>query len=347
MPFLCLCLLIALACLNNPGFADPATPTAADRLLTGELHWSTSPSLIAPLDRAGDHFYSVKDPSFVQVGGKWHVFCTVRGKTRHQQIEYLTFSDWKAADKGERHMLPITDGYFCAPQVFYFTPQKKWYLLYQYAGGSRRDSPRWPAFSTNADLGDWQHWSPPQNLYEQPGEFVPGWIDFWIICDAQKAYLFFTCDNGTFWRAETPLASFPHGWSKPVLALKGDIFEASHTYHVQGTHKYLTIIEALGPHRRYYQSYVADRLDGEWKPVDATWAKPFAGSANVTEPDGHWTDSFSHGELFRASNDQTMEIEPQGLKMLFQGVSEDDMRGKPYGEIPWRLGILSPEGQKQ
>ncbi len=331
--------------LCGQAFAAPAPPGAAAPLLAGDLHWSAGPPLIAPLDRDGDHFYSVKDPSFVQVGKQWHVFCTVRGQTRHQQIEYLTFSDWKAADKGQRHMLPITDGYFCAPAVFYFTPQKKWYLIYQYAGGSRGDSPRWPAFSTNADVGDWQHWSPPQNLYDQPGERVPNWIDFWVICDTRNAYLFFTCDNGTFWRAQTPLADFPHGWSQPVLALKGDIFEASHTYHIKGTGKYLTIIEALGPGRRYYQAYSADALDGAWSPVAASWKKPFAGSANVAQPEGHWTDLFSHGELFRASNNEKMEIEPQGLKMLFQGVSENDMRGKGYGEIPWRLGILSPDSQ--
>ena len=164
-----------------------------------------------------------------------------------------------------------------------------------------------------------------------------------MICDNRDAYLFFTCDDGTMWRAQTRLQDFPKGWSKPILALKGDIFEASHTYAVRGTGKYLTVIEAIGGGRRYYKSFTADALGGEWKPAGATWENPFAGRVNVAQPSGHWTDSISHGELFRAGIDQRMEIEPKNLKMLFQGVSDDEMRGKGYGEIPWRLGILFAE----
>jgi len=333
-------LLLAFAMMSG---SLPAAPQdAAGRLLAGDMQWSASAPLVGPLDRVGDHFYSVKDPSFVKVGKQWHVFCTVRGKNRPQQIEYLTFTDWNATEKGERHLLPITEDYYCAPTVFYFTPQKKWYLIYQYSPGSRTDRNRLPAFSTNRDVGDWKNWTSPVPLYNQPGRMVKNWIDFWVICDAQKAYLFFTCDDGTMWRAETSLMDFPHGWSQPVLALKGDIFEASHTYHIRGTQKYLTIIEAVGGGRRYYKAYSANALNGKWQPVAAGVDKPFAGRSNVVQPSGYWTDSISHGELFRAGIDEKMEIEPQGLKMLFQGVSDEEMQGKPYGEIPWRLGILTP-----
>ena len=318
-------------------------PNAAENLLAGRHQWTASAPLVSPLDRDGEHFYSIKDPSFVRYKDKWRVFCTVRGKKRHQQIEYLTFSDWNHAGKGERHLLQITDGYYCAPTVFYFAPQKKWYLLYQYANGAKEDVNRVPVFSTNADIADWKAWSRPVPLYDAPEQLVNNWIDFWVICDNRDAYLFFTCDDGTMWRAQTALKDFPKGWSKPVLALKGDIFEASHTYAIRGTGKYLTVIEAIGGGRRYYKSFTADTLGGEWRPAGATWDNPFAGRVNVAQPSGHWTDSISHGELFRAGIDQRMEIEPKNLKMLFQGVSDDEMRGKGYGEIPWRLGILSPK----
>ena len=244
-------------------------------------------------------------------------------------------------------MLPITDDYFCAPTVFYFAPQKRWYLIYQYSPGSKTDVRRVPAFSTNTTVGGWQRWTKPEPLYGPSDQaittdFVGSWIDFWVICDDRNAFLFFTRDNGTMWRAQTRLADFPHGWSRPMLALQGDVFEASHTYHVRGRGSYLTVIEAVGPGgRRYYKAYAAETLDGTWRPVAATWDKPFAGKTNVTEPAEMWTDSISHGELFRAGNDQTMPVEPQELKMLFQGVSDQDRRGKPYGEIPWRLGILT------
>jgi hypothetical protein len=174
------------------------------------------------------------------------------------------------------------------------------------------------------------------------------WIDFWVICDEMRAHLFFTSLNGRMWRSETKLADFPHAWSKPALALTGDIFEASHTYCLQGSNKYLTIIEAEGRDRpgygkgRYYKAYVADSLDGIWWPLAATAKKPFAGPVNVVHKGEHWTDSISHGELIRSGYDQTLEIDPARLRLLFQGVTDEKRRGKKYGEIPWSLGILRP-----
>ena len=338
-------IMAAIGVCGLTATAKPASD-AAQNLLSGRHQWTASAPLIGPLDRGGEHFYSIKDPSFVKVKNRWQVFCTLRGKNRHQQIEYLTFSDWNHVERGERHLLEITDGYYCAPQVFYFAPHKRWYLLYQYANGAKEDVNRVPVFSTNADIADWRAWSKPIPLYKEAGQLVPNWIDFWVICDRRNAFLFFTCDDGTMWRASTTLNDFPSGWSKPKLALKGDIFEASHTYALRGTGKYLTIIEAIGGERRYYKSFVANALGGEWKPAGAMWEQPFAGRVNVAQPAGRWTDSVSHGELFRAGNDQRMEVDPKNLRMLFQGVSDAEMRGKGYGEIPWRLGILSPSDSR-
>jgi hypothetical protein len=104
----------------------------------------------------------------------------------------------------------------------------------------------------------------------------------------------------------------------------------------------LTIVEARGDGRRYYKAYLADRLDGEWKPLAATRERPFASSANVRDSGEHWTDSISHGELIRIGVDERLEVDPANLRFVFQGVLDKDMRGKRYGEIPWRLGILEP-----
>ena len=144
------------------------------------------------------------------------------------------------------------------------------------------------------------------------------------------------------WRAETKLADYPRGWSKPEIVLRGDIFEASHTYRLKGLNKFVTLIEAQNGGRRYYKAYLADRLDGEWQPLAATKEKPFASPVNVRETAPHWTDSFSHGELLRDGYDQNLEVDPANLRLLFQGVTDEAMSGKKYGEIPWRLGLLEP-----
>jgi hypothetical protein len=73
----------------------------------------------------------------------------------------------------------------------------------------------------------------------------------------------------------TTIDKFPKGFRDCQIALRPKIFEASHTYRIMGSEQYLTIIEENG--RRYYKAYLADRLDGPWKPIADTAEKPFAG----------------------------------------------------------------------
>ena len=116
------------------------------------------------------------------------------------------------------------------------------------------------------------------------------------------------------WRSRTPLGEFPRGWSPPRIALEADVFEASHTYRLQGRGQYLTLIEAQNGHGwRYYKAYLADRLDGEWRPLAADKDRAFASLANVEHPAIQWTDSISHGELLRSGYDQRLEVDTIGL----------------------------------
>ena len=329
-------------------------PQAVDDLLAGRFNWTVSPPLVQPLERPGEQTYSIKDPTIVRYKGQWHLFCTIRGRERSHQIEYLRFDDWPrhaGVENAERYLLKLSDGYFCAPQVFYFTPHKQWYLIYQVIDKSRKPALQ-PAYSKSADIAEPNSWTRPKLLFRAQPKNVKRWIDFWVICQANRAHLFFTSLDGRMWRSETKLADFPHGWSQPEVVLQGDVFEASHTYRLKGLNKFLTIIEAQASGRRYYKAYVAERLDGRWSPLAATRDKPFAGPVN-TRPTGArpsslgqaetgWTDSFSHGELIRDGFDQTLTVDPAKIKLLFQGVSDKNKAGKKYGQIPWRLGILSP-----
>jgi hypothetical protein len=235
-----------------------------------------------------------------------------------------------------------TKGYFCAPQVFWFEPHAKWYMIYQ-ANDKARKVALQPVFSTSTNIADGTRWTWPTFLYPSHPTNVESWIDFWVICDDTRAHLFFTSNNGKLWRAETKLADFPFGWSRPQVVLRGDIFEASCTYRLKGRNQFLTLIEAIGEKgRRYYKAYLADQLDGEWKPLAATAEKPFASARNVEFDGAVWSDSISHGELLRSGIDQRMEVDPDNLVFLYQGVSDARRAGKPYGQIPWQLGLLRP-----
>src|SRR5262249_14248808 len=128
--FLGLVAIFTLPLLESFAAAEPPS-SAEQRLLKGDFQWTTSAPLLSPTLRTNDPCFSVKDPSIVRFENRWHLFCTIRSQKRSHQIEYLSFDDLPDARRAERHILTITDGYFCAPQVFYFTPHRRWYLIHQ------------------------------------------------------------------------------------------------------------------------------------------------------------------------------------------------------------------------
>jgi hypothetical protein len=307
----------------------------------GRFAWKASGPLIdvGPGKTAADPHVSIKDPTFVFHEGRWHLFATLRMKSGKVDITYLSFTNWAEAGKAERHLLALHDEYYCAPQVFYFTLHRKWYLVYQLADKTR--TPAFgPCFSTTTNLANPKSWTKPQPMITN-APAKPKWLDFWVICDQAKAHLFYTSLDGHLWRRETPKADFPFGWSEPQLALQADIFEASHTYRLDGRDQFLTVIEAQGDRRRYYKAYLADRLEGPWKGLADTPAKPFAARANVQQ-DTEWTANISHGELLRIGTDEFLELDSARLRFVFQGASDEEYRGTGYGSIPWRLGLLEP-----
>jgi endo-1,4-beta-xylanase len=208
------------------------------------FEWKSSEPLIRPPADA-KHIFGVKDPSIVYHDNRYHVFLTTAGTTGWG-IAYTSFASWEEAPKAPLFMLdksPIGPGYRAAPQVFYFAPQKLWYLIYQ--GGD-------PLYSTTQDINDPRSWTAPKPFYASVPDIVKdakgqaAWLDFWNICDDRKCHLFFTDDGGSFFRAETTVERFPQGFSTPVVAMKEkreDLFEASNTYKIAGTTQYLTLVE--------------------------------------------------------------------------------------------------------
>ena len=322
--------LTAHAQAPRPAFQPPAA-------------WEYTAPLISPEKRADSPSLSQKDPTVVFHGGKWHVFMTIKSPG-FTGIEYCAFEKWEDADRAPRTILKASDAkYYCAPQVFYFAPHKKWYLVYQ-MGVPTPKKMMWVAYSTTDNIADPASWTKAQPILDG-GNDDPrqqGGLDYWIICDDTRAWLYFTSLNGKLWRLWTKIEDFPRGFGHCELALEGAIFEASHTYRLKGLDKYLTIVEQDG--RRYYKAYLADNLGGKWTPLADTEAKPFAGAANIRPAAGvkPWTDNVSHGELVREGSDQTMTVDPANLRFVFQGVLESEKAGKGYGQFPWRIGILTP-----
>jgi Glycosyl hydrolase family 62 len=326
--------LLAFLCLSLSAFGQSSQPT--EQLFS----WTVGPALVSPRNIDGITGISIKDPTVVRLDDRWHVFCTMRGIERSHSIIYASFASWDKANEARWQILPNHAGYFCAPQVFYFTPHRRWYLICQ--ASSNQWQPEYqPAFATNDNITNLSGWSALQPMFGSKPDVVTAWLDFWVICDSKTAYMFYTSLDGQMWRCQTPLEQFPKGWSTPVVALRGDIFEASHTYYVTDLKKYLTMIEAQnGDGWRYFKAYTAEQLDGEWAEIAATREQPMASMKNVVHPNPRWTDVVSHGEIVRKGIDEKLEISSKNMEVIFQGVLEQQRQGKEYGQIPWSLGRL-------
>jgi hypothetical protein len=255
---------------------------------------------------------------------------------------YASFVDWPDAATASPYYMdqtPDLAGYHCAPQLFYFTPQNKWYLVYQ-------SGP--PTYSTADDPSQPDTWTAPQYFYSSDPAIITqngGWLDFWVICDKASCYLFFTDDRGHFYRAQTAIGDFPNGFGDPVIVMDDpnrlNLYEAGHIYTLKQTGEYLAIIEAATAQwRRFFRAFTAPALNGTWTPLADTWADPFAGQNNVTFETTEWTRDISHGEMIRDGYDETLTVDLCKMQFLYQGVDPNAPQN-PYSNIPYRLGLLT------
>ncbi|WLW58155.1 non-reducing end alpha-L-arabinofuranosidase family hydrolase [Streptomyces sp. YU58] len=310
--------------------------------LPSRFSWSSSGTLISPKSDATHTIAGIKDPTVVQYNGKYHVFASTASASGYNLV-YLNFSDWSQAGSATHHYLDrsaIGRGYRAAPQVFYYAPQRLWYLVYQTGNAS---------YSTNPDISNPNGWSAPRNFYASMPDIIRQnigngyWVDMWVICDSANCYLFSSDDNGHLYRSQTTVGQFPNGFTNTVIAAQDSkyaLFEASNVYKVQGSNQYLLLVEAIGSDgRRYFRSWTTTSLAGSWTPLAASESNPFARANNVTFPSGAWTRDISHGEMIRAGYDQTLTIPSCRLQYLYQGMNPN--AGGDYNLLPWRLGLLT------
>ncbi len=317
-------------------------------LLAGRFSWTASVPLIGPAP-ATDKSCAIKDPSVVWHEGRWHIFATIK-TDRPANMEYLSFTDWDKADAAPRHVITLDETYHCAPQVFYFRPKKTWYLIYQWTDKSPKTPYFGPAFSTLSDVSRPETLTKPVMLFPTKPENVERWIDFWVICDETHAYLFFTGDDGRFWREPDDSGRFSRRLvpartrhagqdqravrGRPYLSFEraGDLPQSGRGDRPAGP----AVLQGVSG-RSARRPLAADRgLVGASFRVHPE--RPLRAGV---EP---WTDSISHGELLRDGIDETLTVDPAHLRFLFQGCSQKDRAGKSYGQFPWRLGILEPAG---
>ena len=313
------------------------------------FQWSSTGVVLSPKSDATHNLVSIKDPSIVYFNNKWHVFVSTVDVNGVYSMAYVTFPSWERVGEATFYHLdqtPTLRGYTAAPEIFFFAPQNRWYLIFQ-AGP--------PRYSTNDNIENPAGWSAQQDFYASEPATVTqnkgtgAWLDFWVICDDANCYMFFSDGRGHWYRARTTVANFPRGFGEPAIVIRDDanptrVFEASNVYKLTGTNKYLALIEAFDAssnNRRYFRSWTADALDGAWTPLADTFANAFASGAGTTfSQQPPWTQNISHGDMIRDGTDQHLTVDPCHMQYLYQGF-DPASEGAPYNSLPWKLGLLT------
>ncbi|MEN8155623.1 MAG: non-reducing end alpha-L-arabinofuranosidase family hydrolase [Bacteroidota bacterium] len=366
------CFVALVSSCTNPAGNQETTPDQSFPEVNYRNWTVTEPVLEAGKPGNFDEI-SVKDPTIVYFNGKYHLFYTSKAtyETRDRMphlsrngsgLGYVSASTLKELKNAQRHdMGSITGSVIVAPQVFYFEPQQLWYIVAHTLVGGGHDL--MPIYLTNPDIEDIHGWSAPQELKTR--KINNGfWIDFWVICNEEKAHLFYTDHEGSLFRFECPLEEFPQGFAnkkeETVLTIRGEtstgrwrMHEASHIYYVKEHDCYLNLMESVYPHptvkyywdsrNRFLFGMVAEKLEGPWTRIEPGLNEFLGDPANLFMEDGSKAvyDQVSHPELIRSGYDQHLEIENFNLQLLFQAFDADTIGTKyDYNYLPWKLMIM-------
>lgn len=358
-------IIIALATLIF--FASCSNINVAEQIKHNK--WEVHRPMLQAGEKVSFDNIAVKDPSIVHYNGKYHLFYTsksLRQQSGEREFEtgfgYVSAPELEGLKHAKRYnMNNIVGENLIAVQVFYFEPQKLWYVV-----GHKKVSGKpnlAPVYITNTDIEDVYGWSEPRILEtgKTNDEF---WIDFWVICDDTNAYLFYSNQKGSVLRMQCPVNEFPQGFAdaeeETVFTIKGKdengkwiMFEAQHIYYVKKYDKYLMVAECaywddvrnhyIDPRNRFLIGLIADNLEGTWRRIEKTEDKYFAQAGNLYNPDGGKSDytQVSHPELIRSGYNQRLETDDFEIRMIFQGFdgsqTPDDYI---YDELPWELSVM-------
>jgi len=197
---------------------------------------------------------SVKEPSLINFDGEYHIFYTFETDTK-KGIKYTSATTLNKLNYSERIEIEnILDGEVINPQVFYFEPQKLWYLF------ASTNQDLLPVFSTNTNINIVENWTPCKklNIDKSIGKY-------YTIADNDFVYIFYLKNRGELFYSRTEIAKFPEEFSIPVkvniLGTKNlDSSNIPNFYYSERKGKYIAIAEI----KDGFKVFTSESLDGVW-----------------------------------------------------------------------------------
>jgi hypothetical protein len=279
---------------------------------------------------------SIKDFTNVTMSDGKHLIYSSTYSSAYGSEGWAPFTNWSDAASAKQTKMNMGT---VAPELIYFTPQKKWILTYQWSTG-------YFTYATSSDPTNANGWTKGGSILDEKITGSASPIDQVVICDATNCYLFYAADNGKIYRASMAIGNFPgvFSGSKELLSdTQANLFEAVEVYTIKGTGKYLMIVECMGTYR-YFRAFTATSLGGTWTAISNATGEntPFAGRKNISNPPS-WTGDVSHGDLVRGA-DETRTVDPCNMQLLYQGYSTS-WTGSDYNLKPYKLGLLTFTGK--
>lgn len=274
--------------------------------------------------------HKIGEPSLVKHNNEYHLFYSSESNSSSTEQMGIFYTSATSIDQlNTSSRFPLFKNGIRSPQVFYFTPKKRWYLF----ADSKIDNSA--VFASNSSIKNTEGWTELRKL-----ELATEIGKSYVIADSTDVYLFYSTPEDKLLYRKTEIENFPEGLSdskeyKTVLlgsynnnCLSDDI---PNIYYSLKDEKYIALMECKKATKNSgteIKSFTADSLNGQWTMTSIIDIK----KDNIYNADGSKANihTIKNPEILRSGVNQFMEINGDASKIIYQTNITDNKEGRSF-----------------